>query len=144
MQEVLLVITMGGTYFDPRLLYYLNIFRPDCVCLLMCIFDIPVLFLISPDFSCHALTDRNIRSISIIPPFVGELRLFGRKLLLKVPVLRGQLTILLWFCNGTCHTDYDTDTSTKVFTVSCSLTPLSSKSIPCHTQTTGPWYSAVI
>lgn len=89
-------------------------------------------------------TDRNTRSISIIPPFVGELQLFGRKLLLKVPVLRGQLTILLWFCNGHCHIHYDTDTSTKVFTVSCSLTPLSSKSIPCHTRTTRPWYSAVI
>lgn len=146
--QVVLVIKQRLTYIlTQTLLYYLNIFRPSGVCLLMCICNIPVLFLISPPFSLYPL-DKNLQkysqTISIIPPFVGELQLFGRKLLLKVPVLGGQLTIFLEFCNGPCHTHYDVDTSTKVFTVSCSLTPLSSKSIPCHTPTMRPWYSAVI
>lgn len=139
MQVVLLVIKQRRTHIlTQTLLYYLNIFRPNGVCLLMCICDIPVLFLISPPFLLYPLDKDWLKyshTISIIPPFAGELQLFGRKLLLKVPVLRRQLTILQGFCNGPCHTHYDVDTSTKVFTVSCSFTPLSSKSIPCHTPT---------
>ncbi len=147
MQMVLLVIKQRLTHIlTQTLLYNLNIFRLSGVCLLMCICNTPVLFLISPPFSLYPLDkdwQKHSQTISIIPPFVGVLQLFGRKLLLKVPVLRGQLTIKLGFCNGPCHTHthYDVNTSTKVFTVSCSLTPLSSKSIPCHTR---PWYSAVI
>ncbi len=108
MQTVLLVIKQRLTHIlTQTLLYYLNIFRLSGVCLLMCICNTPVLFLISPPFSLYPLDkdwQKHSQTISIIPPFVGVLQLFGRKLLLKVPVLRGQLTIKLGFCNGPCHT----------------------------------------